>query len=118
MGDHELIHKLTNFVLSRLDDKNLGADDLVRVALTSRANLYRKLRRIEDQSVNGFILQLRLQEAQRLLKDCPRHSIREISERVGFSDQSYFSRTFKEYYGLPPLKYQQMMQKGKEVKRY
>lgn len=105
MGEEEFISKLSDLVHSRLDDKMLGVEDLVKAGYTSRAGLYRKLKKSTNQTVRGFILEQRLEEAQRLLKEKPDYSVGEISEKVGFKDQCYFSRKFKEHFGAPPLKY-------------
>ena len=107
MGEEEFISKLRNLVQSRLDDKMLGVEDLVKAGYTSRASLYRKLKKTVNQTASGFILEQRLKEAQKLLKAKPTYSIGEISEKVGFKDQAYFSRRFKEHTGASPLKYRQ-----------
>lgn len=57
-----------------------------------------------------YILQMRLEEAQRLLisTDLP---ISAISERVGYEDQFYFSRVFRKYSHLSPAMYRRHKQK-------
>ena len=42
--------------------------------------------------------------AQELLKN-PRASIKEVSATVGYKDQNYFSRLFRNKFGLTPTEY-------------
>ncbi len=55
-------------------------------------------------SVGKYILNLRLQEAQRLLResDMP---VSDIAEQIGFNDMSYFCRAFKREMAMTPLQY-------------
>ena len=55
-------------------------------------------------SINDYINQRRVRQAQRLIDETALH-IYEIAFRVGFSDQNYFSRIFKKYTGLSPREY-------------
>ncbi len=48
-----------------------------------------------------YITKKRMEHAEALLLST-NLPLREIAEKVGFSDVEYFSRTFKRYHGLPP----------------
>ena len=56
------------------------------------------------KSPNEYIIDLRLQLAKSLL-DSTNMSIKQISERIGYTDQYFFSRLFKKYSGVSPQKY-------------
>jgi transcriptional regulator GlxA family with amidase domain len=43
-------------------------------------------------------------KAEQMLKNSTM-SVAEISERLGFSEQFYFSKCFKQNFGLPPREY-------------
>ncbi|MCD9020641.1 helix-turn-helix domain-containing protein [Cohnella silvisoli] len=51
-----------------------------------------------------YLTNVRIEEAKRLLQDSNK-MVYEISEQVGFSDQSYFTRSFKKIVGLAPNEY-------------
>lgn len=51
---------------------------------------------------------LRLQKAEALLKQMSAAPITDISTACGFNDSNYFSLKFKELYGIPPKKFQNM----------
>jgi AraC family transcriptional regulator len=51
-----------------------------------------------------YVLQARIREAQRQLAT-ERAAISEVALRLGFSDQSHFSRTFRKVTGTTPARY-------------
>ncbi len=70
----------------------------------SRAQLYRKIDAVSGQSVNEFIRIVRLKKAAELLVNS-NSMISEIVEEVGFNSFAYFTKSFKEYFGVTPSKY-------------
>jgi len=52
----------------------------------------------------GYLNQLRLTQAARLLRETDR-SIAEIASEVGFSDQSYFDRRFRRHFSRTPMQF-------------
>lgn len=56
------------------------------------------------KSPNDYIIDLRLKLAKKLL-DSTNMSIKQISERVGYYDQYFFSRLFKNHVGISPRNY-------------
>ncbi|HTF18021.1 MAG TPA: helix-turn-helix transcriptional regulator, partial [Chryseolinea sp.] len=73
----------------------------------SRKNLLRKIKAMTDKSVNEFIRNFRLKRAHQLIQGRA-GSVGEIAYRVGFNNLSYFSKCFKELYGVQP---QEMLNK-------
>ena len=67
----------------------------------SRVQLYRKVKALTGSSPVELIRITRLKQAERLLKSKGK-TIAEISYEVGFSSPSYFSKCYKEYFGLLP----------------
>ena len=52
-----------------------------------------------------YLTKLRLQKAEGLLKDLRYNGIGIIAEQCGYDDYFYFSRSFKERYGISPREY-------------
>ena len=71
----------------------------------SRANFYKKLRSVTDLSPMDMIRNIRLESAAQLLRES-QLTISEITARVGFNSNSYFSTCFKALYGVTPRNYQ------------
>ncbi|MGW8440674.1 helix-turn-helix transcriptional regulator [Paenibacillus sp. S33] len=61
-------------------------------------------RKITGKKPLHYLTELRLNHAKRLLLDC-KWPLREIARQVGFSDEYYFNRRFRQMTGIPPGKY-------------
>ncbi len=72
--------------------------------LMSRTSLYIKMKALTGESVKEFIRRIRLNTAaEMILRN--EHSIVEISFLVGFATPSYFTTSFKKYFGCLPTEY-------------
>ena len=67
----------------------------------------RLFKKLKGQTPIKLINSLRMADAKEMLKK-EELSIREISETLGFTDQHYFSRTFKEATGVTPKEYRML----------
>jgi AraC-like DNA-binding protein len=74
----------------------------------NRWTLQRQLQQ-EQTSFRALELRAKSRESRRLLRET-RMSVADISERLGFSSQSAFTRFFKTQFELPPARYRQDMQ--------
>jgi AraC-like DNA-binding protein len=61
----------------------------------------RGFRRAFGMTFQEYLLRLRINESQRLLRN-PKASVVDVSYTVGFRDQSYFCRVFKRFVGMTP----------------
>lgn len=64
----------------------------------------RLFKKLKGQTPMKMINTLRMEDAKNMLKN-ESLSVREISETLGFTDQHYFSRIFKETTGMTPKEY-------------
>jgi len=95
-----------NKVKKYLDENylnNLMLDDLATVAGISKYYLIRKFQERHGLSPHKYITNLRINYAKNLLKD--KRDFADVALESGFYDQSHFTRYFKEYTGVTPLKY-------------
>lgn len=79
--------------------------DIDRIAFTLKMGeiqLKRRVQSITGKSVIAFISQLRMEKAMRLLKKHPDMLIGDVAQQCGFVDVAYFSRVFRQYYGMTP----------------
>ena len=83
---------------------SLTIEKIAAAAYTSKSSLAKKFRKELSMSVNEYVSDAVLSEAAlRLITKS--ESILSISERYGFSDQFYFSRKFKQKFGMSPREY-------------
>lgn len=74
---------------------------------TNRTTLLTDFKKYTGQSVNHYLIQLRLNMASTLLRDTEL-PVDEICERTGFSDISYFSKAFKKRLSYTPSEYRRI----------
>ena len=103
--DQELIERALKFVDENLLNPSYSVEQLSRDMNMDRTGLYRKLVALTGQAPTMFIRSVRLKKAVMLLNQ-KRYSQAEIADKVGFSNAAYFSRCFKEEYGVSPSNYQ------------
>jgi transcriptional regulator GlxA family with amidase domain len=70
----------------------------------TRANLYRKLKLILNETPVNLIKKIRLKRAEQLLKKNSMY-ISEVAYMTGFNNQKYFSKCFNKEYGISPTEY-------------
>jgi AraC-like DNA-binding protein len=64
------------------------------------------LRQSEYKKLAGLVATLRIEEAQRVLKEHPEWSVESVADYCGFNDRKYFHQVFLQYTGTTPAKYQ------------
>ena len=102
--DEELLKNAVAIVEKHIDDVEFSTDDFAREICMSRSNLHLKLKALTGDTTNDFIRKIRFSRACKLLKE-ERYTIAEISIMVGFNTPSYFSASFKKYFGCLPSEY-------------
>jgi AraC-like DNA-binding protein len=66
------------------------------------SQLRRRIQALTGKNAVAYVTQLRMEKAMRLLIECPDCLIGDIAEQCGFQDVAYFSRVFRQYYGMTP----------------
>lgn len=99
--DEKFLMKVMKVVEENLDDEHFNMDKLGKGVGMSRSQIHRKLHALTNQSATQFIRSYRLDRAMDLIKKNA-GSISEIAYMVGFSDPSYFSKSFHEQFNITP----------------
>ncbi|MDR2775000.1 MAG: response regulator [Tannerella sp.] len=102
--DEEFIKKTLQLIEKNISNPDYSNDDLSRDLGISRSCLYPKFQTIAGQTPNHFIRSIRLKRAAQLLQ-ASRHTVSEISWKVGINDIKYFNKYFKEAFGVTPTQY-------------
>ena len=84
----------------------LSVEELSRELGMSRVHLYKKLLQITGKTPIEFIRVIRLKRAAQLLRESQLH-VSEVAFEVGFNNPKYFSRYFKDEFGVLPSVYQE-----------
>lgn len=91
-------------IISKRYDSELSIEKISRELHYSRNYFGQLFKQETGMSVNEYINQVRVQKAKELLLS-GEYRIGQIAEKVGFSDQQYFSRVFKKIVGCMPSEY-------------
>ena len=104
--DHEaaFLDQLIQVLEANMDNSEFTVEQLQREAGMSRMQLHRKLKALTGKSASEFIRNIRLQRAAELLMH-PGAQVADVAYRVGFSHLSYFSKCFREQFGVVPSAY-------------
>jgi AraC-like DNA-binding protein len=102
--DVQFIRRVTEVVEDHLSDFEFDVKGLQEKAGLSHTQLYRKLYALTGFSPSRFIRHLRLKRAVKLLEQ-QQGSITHVAFEVGFGNLSYFTKCFKEEFGISPSEY-------------
>lgn len=101
--DDSFLHKVVEAIKGNLDNERFSVEDLSREVGFSRSQLHRKLKALMNKSANQLITEIRLNEAHHMLEH-KAGSVSEIAYSVGYSNMSYFTKSFKDKFGILPSK--------------
>lgn len=104
--ENPIIKKVCTYV-----DENLSSDISLETAAdfagVSSFYLSKLFKEEKGETFINFISDKRLEKSRQLLEQTEL-SIKEITAEVGYNDQNYFSRIFKNKYGLSPKEYRKV----------
>ena len=102
--DKQLVNDATKYVDDNISDTTLNVESMAKALGMSRVQLYKRLLPVTGSTPTEFIREIRLRRAEQLLRES-QLSISEVAYRVGFNNPRYFSKYFKEMYGVMPSQY-------------
>lgn len=97
------IRESADYINNNLDNVNT-IQDLSRNSGLNPNKLQNGFKSLFNLTVNEYTMQQRMLKASILLKSTEQ-SLGQIAESVGISSKSYFSKSFKKYYGVLPSEY-------------
>ena len=100
---NDKIYPLIDFIKNNYQ-KNISISEMADILKISESNLYAVFKKSTGKSPIRYLNEYRLSVAAALLLQTS-ESIKTIAEKVGFEDQFYFSKLFKNNYHISPQKY-------------
>ena len=95
------ITRFKEVIEARLTDSDISVEDLAADMNLSRVQLYRKVKNLTGSSPVELLRSARLNRAYQILLTTDK-SVSEVAYDVGFTAPSYFTKCFKEEYGMVP----------------
>lgn len=97
------MEKIESFVTGRLD-RRISVEEIAKYMNLSAKQVGRTIFHCRGKNTREYLMGMRVEKAKELLKN-PEYSIAEVSEVLGFCNEYYFSRFFRQMEGMPPGKY-------------
>ncbi|MDH6314917.1 signal transduction histidine kinase/DNA-binding response OmpR family regulator/ligand-binding sensor domain-containing protein [Parabacteroides sp. PF5-5] len=105
-NDRKFINKLMELMEANMDNGNLVVEDLVKELAVSRSVFFKKLKALTGLAPIEFIREIRIKRAAQLI-ETGEYSMTQISYMVGINDSRYFSKCFKQQFGMTPTDYKE-----------
>lgn len=104
--DDELMHRFIEVIEANMDNVTFSVEDAQDALKVSRWHLLSKVKSLVGQTPMEFIRETRLSHAAKLIEEGD-YSMTQIAYMIGMSDSRYFSRCFKQKYGMTPTEYKE-----------
>lgn len=105
-ADAMFMNRVMQYIEENIGNCDANIEDMASVAATSRSNLNRRLRSLVGITAGQLLIDARMQRARQILQKKDNIGIAEIAYLCGYSDPHYFSRSFKQKYGVTPTDFQ------------
>lgn len=102
--DQQFLERVLNVLELRYADSAFGVPQMQQALAMSKTQLHRKLKAISNQAPGEFLRNFRLQRAAQILAQ-KGESVTQVAYAVGFENIPYFTKCFKELFGVPPSQY-------------
>lgn len=107
--DEIFIQRIIQYIDDNIGNAELTIDDIAASLAMGRSTFFKKLKSMIGISPVEFLKEYRIQRAAELVISTE-YNFTEIAYQVGISDLSYFSRCFKQKYGISPREYKEKNQ--------
>jgi len=101
--EDELLNEVINFIKQKIDQPITVVDICDQYSI-SRSTLQALFKRNLNTSPKYYINSMKLERSKILLKNST-YTVSQISEKLGYASIHYFSRKFKQEYGISPSEY-------------
>ncbi len=99
--ENTFLSRFKTYVEAHLADSELSIEAIGQELGLSRVQLYRKIKALTGSTPIDLLRKARLAHARQLLSDASL-SVSEIAYQSGFTSPSYFTKCFKDEYGMVP----------------
>jgi two-component system response regulator YesN len=97
--------KAIDFIYTNYNDSELSLNTIAKQLHVSESYLTRIIKNKTNMSFSDLLTKIRMEKAISLLLSNSNLTVLEISDRIGYKSQHYFSKVFKAYTGMTPTDY-------------
>ena len=103
--DQKLMTRIMECIEKNMDNAGYSVENLSADVGMHRMNLYRKIQSLTNMAPLEFMRTMRLKRAAQIIAGDPNLNVSEVAMMVGFNTTKYFSKYFKEMFGVTPSQY-------------
>ena len=103
-AEHKITDEMIAIIDRHLGDSDFGLEQLLTEMNMSKSTLYRQLKSETDMTPSDLIRSVRMKRACEMLIS-HKKTVSEVAYAIGFSTPKYFTRCFKDVYGMTPTDY-------------
>lgn len=111
--DDKLMKSVMEVMEQNIDNSDLTVDELVSKIGIGRSVFFKKLKSLTGLAPIEFIREVRVKRAAQLIES-GEYTISQVTYMVGCNDPRYFSRIFKQRFGVTPSEYRDKNGKQKQ----
>ncbi|MDR1584807.1 MAG: response regulator [Prevotellaceae bacterium] len=113
--DQQLIKQTTEIIRANFSNPKFDMNMLGIELGMGRSKLYTIIKKITGLTPNEFALSIKLKDSLKLLEEEKHLNISDIAYQMGFSSTKYFSKCFKDFFGVSPLNYRRIKVSGDKL---
>jgi len=99
--EEQFMSKVVEVIENHLAEEEFSIEQFAGAVYMSRMQLHRKLKALTGKSASLYVRSFRLLRAKKMIEE-KQGNFSEIAYSVGFSSPAYFTKCFKEEFGVPP----------------
>ncbi|AOT69540.1 response regulator transcription factor [Geosporobacter ferrireducens] len=101
-----IIRSVKAYIDNHFDDSQLDLSHVAQIFNVNKSYISKLMKQELGKSFVEYLTDIRLDKARQILEnDHAKVTMYNVSTRVGYTSQHYFSRVFKKAYGMSPLEY-------------
>ena len=101
-NEQAFLDRINAVVLEQMSTGNVDVETIASRLCLSSKQLRRKVYAITGETTVAYLMHLRLEKAREMLISQPNKSVSEIAMLCGFEEGGYFTKAFKQQYGVTP----------------
>ena len=109
--DDIFIQRIMTYIENNIENSEITIDEIANHVAFGRSTFFKKLKSLTGLSPIEFLRDMRIQRAAQLI-ETGEYNFSEITYMVGISDPRYFSRVFKQKFGISPREYKDRCQEN------
>lgn len=103
LGTIDAVHRAMNYIREHMD-REITLDELLKLTGMSKSYFSRKFKELTGKTFVTYLNDMRIEAAKKYLRET-KQPIYWIARQVGYTDEHYFRRIFREKTGDTPKKY-------------